>query len=64
MPKHEKRNAYYRIVWKVNMKFESKHEINEIWPLDVMLQRKIVSRNSTKDILWKLVLGRIVFTKN
>ena len=43
------------------MKFESKHEINEIWPLYVMLQRKIVSTNSSKDIFWKLVLGRIVF---
>ena len=59
MPKHEKRNTFYWIIWKINKVCS--------WNLDSICHspKQIVSwKNSTKTAAWKLALGPFVFAKN
>ena len=57
MPKHKTRNTFYWITLEVNT-------VNEIWPVYVMLQKKMLSKNSTKTANWELVPGTFVFENN
>ena len=47
MPKHEERNLFPWITW------EETQSVKEIWPIYVMLQKKVSFKNSIKTAAWK-----------